>query len=185
MLKKAILKIIMILLLTVALHHSSQSQDRKYLIINGKVMTELSGADFSTVQIVKNNQKGVTSQIPVNGRFRLELEYNTEYQLIFNRNGNQPKTIVVNTEIPEKKVNSASNLPHFLMAVKLFASNQDPENLYSGNQVQHISYSPQKDCFTRVPTMLDIEYVEKGNSSQNLRIQSQENKAKLQEYQVF
>ena len=185
MIKKALLKIVMILLLTVSLHHSSQSQDRKYFIINGKVMSELNCVDFSTVQIIKNSQKGVTSQIPVNGRFRLELEYNTEYQLIFNKNGNQSKTIVVNTEIPEKIVNSTSNLPHFLMAVKLFSGHQNPENLYSGNQVQHISYSPQKDCFTRVPTMLDIEYVEKGNSTQNPVIQSQENKAKLQEYQVF
>jgi hypothetical protein len=30
--------------------------------------------------------------------------------------------------------------------------------------------------------MFDIEYVEKGNSNQNPKIQSQENKAKLQEY---
>jgi len=180
MIKKAPLKIVLILLLSVVLHLSSQSQIRKYFIITGKIMSELIDRDNSSVEIIKNSQKGVSFQIPLHGRFRLELEYNTEYQLIFNKKGNQSKTIVVNTEIPEKSINSSSNFPHFLMAVNLFAGKPD-----SGNQVQHISYSIQNDCFARVPTMLDVEYVEKGISYQNLKIQSQENKAKLQEYQVF
>jgi hypothetical protein len=185
MIKKVQLKVVIILLLNVALHLSTQSQTRKYLIINGKIMPELNDSDNSSVQIIKNNQKAVLAPIPENGKFRLELEYNTEYQLIFNKKGNQSKTIIVNTEIPEKAVNSPSNFPHFLMAVKLFVDNQNPENLYSKNQIQHISYSPQNDCFIRVPTMLDIEYVEKGNSNQNSKIESQENKTKLQEYKVF
>lgn len=185
MIKKGQLKIIMIFLLSIVLHFSSQSQSRKYFIINGKIMSETNGNDCSSVQIIKNRQKAVSYQIPEIGRFRLELEYNAEYQLIFNKKGNQPKTIIVNTDIPEKAINRPSNFPHFLMAVKLLGETQDPNNLYSENQVQHISYSPQKDCFTRVPTMLDVEYVEKGKSIQNPRIQSQENKVKLQEYQVF
>jgi len=185
MINKGQLKIVIIFILSVALHLSSQSQNRKYLIINGKIMPELNGSDNGSVQIIKNNQQAVSAQIPVHGRFRLELEYNTEYQLIFSKKGNQPKTIIVNTEIPKKAINNSSNFPHFLMAVKLFVDNQDPGNLYSGNQIQHISYSPQNDCFARVLTMLDVEYVEKSNSNQNPRIQSQENKVKLQEYQVF
>jgi len=180
MIKKAQLKIVTIVLLSVIFHLSSQSQNRKYFIISGKVVSEWNDNDNSSVQIIRNNQKGVSFQIPGHNRFRLELEYNTEYRLIFNKKGNQSKTIVVNTEIPEKAINSSSNFPHFLMAVNLFAGNPD-----SGNQVQHISYSLQNDCFARVPTMLDVEYVEKGISHQNPKIQSQENKAKLQEYQVF
>lgn len=183
MIKKGQLKIIMIFLLSVVLHFSSQSQNRKYFIINGKIMSETNGNDNSSIQIIKNRQKAVTYQITEIGRFRLELEYNAEYQLIFNKNGNQPKTIIVNTEIPEKAINRTSNFPHFLMAVKFFADNQYPKNLYSENQVQHISYSPQKDCFERIPILINVEYVEKSNS--NPRIQSQENKVKLQEYQVF
>ena len=167
MIKKAQIKIIMILLLSVALHLSSQSQTRKYFIINGKVMSELNDNNYSSVQIIKNSQNAISAQIPEDGRFRLELEYNAEYKLIFNKKGNQSKTIVVNTKIPEKAVNSSSNFSHFLMAVKLFADNQNPENLNSGNHVQYISYSPQKDCFTRVPTILDVEYGEKANSNQN------------------
>lgn len=185
MINKGQLKIVIIFILSVALHFSSQSQNRKYFIINGKILSQSNDSVNSSVQIIKNNQQAVSAQIPEHGRFRLELEYNAEYQLIFDKKGNQSKTIIVNTEIPEKAINNSSNFPHFLMAVKLFVDNQDPENLYSGNQIQHICYSPQNDCFARVLTMLDVEYVEKNNSTQNPRIQSQENKVKLQEYQIF
>jgi hypothetical protein len=185
MIKKAQLKIVMIMFLSIVLHLSSQSQPRKYFIINGNVISELNNSDNSSVQIIKNNQKSVTSQIPENGRFRLELEYNAEYQLIFNKKGNQSKAIIVNTEIPEKAINNPTNFPHFLMAVKLLAESQDSINQYSKKQIQHICYSTQKDCFTTLPAMLNIEYVEKGNSDQNSKIQSQENKAKLKENQIF
>lgn len=179
MIKKAQLKIVMIMLLSVALHLSSQSQTRKYFIINGKVISELNKADNSSVQIIKNNQKSVSSQISGNGLFRLELEYNAEYKLIFNKKGNQSKAIIVNTEIPEEVTNNQTNLPHFLMTVKLLAESQDSENKYSGNQIQHICYSPQDDCFTTLSSILNVEYVEKDNSNQNQKMQSQEYKAKL------
>ena len=143
-------------------------------------ISELNDNDNSSVDVIKNNKKGVSFQIPEHGRFRLELEYNTEYQLIFYKKGNQSKTIIINTEIPEKEINSSSNIPHFLMAVNLFAGKSDEEN-----HVQHICYSPQNNCFKRVPTILDVEYVEKGISGHDSNIQSRENKAKLQEYKVF
>ncbi len=180
MIKKAQLKIVMILLLSVVLHLSSQSQNRKYFIISGKIMSELNDMGNSSVEIIKNNQKGVSLQISKLGRFRLELEYNTKYQLTFNKKGTQQKTIVVNTEVPEKAINRPSNFPHFLMAVQLFSGNADMVN-----QIQHISYSSQNDCFTRVPTLFDLEYVDKSISIQNPNIQSQENKVKLQAYHVF
>jgi len=179
MIKKTQLKITLILLFSVAIHFSSQSQNRKYFIINGNVVSELNSTDYSSVQIIKNNLKSVSSQIPEDGRFRLELEYNAEYKLIFNKKGNQSKAIIVNTEIPEKAMSNTSNFPHFLMSVKLLVESQDSVNQYSKSQIQHICYSPKKDCFTTLSPLTNIEYVEKGNSDQNQQIQSQEYKAKL------
>jgi hypothetical protein len=179
MIKKAQLKIVMIMLLSVALNLSSQSQTRKYFIINGKVISELNSSGNSSVQIIKNNQKSISSQIPGNGMFRLELEYNAEYQLVFTKKGNQSKAIIVNTEIPENAIKNSTNFPHFLMTIKLLDESQDSEKKYSGNQIQHICYSQQNDCFTTLSPIFNVEYVEKGNSDQNQKMQSQEYKAKL------
>lgn len=185
MIKKGQLKIVVIIVLSVVLHLSSQSQNRKYFIITGKILCESQWIDHCAVQIIKTNKSAVSSSIPNHGRFRLELEYNTEYQLIFNRKGYLPKTIVVNTEIPQEEMSNPENFPHFLMGVKLFKDSQDTENLSSGLPLQQISYSSQQKCFARVPTMLDIQYVEKGNSTQHQDTQAITNKSKMQVYQIF
>ena len=181
------LKIVAILLLICALQLSAQSQSRQYFIINGKIITEsdANGLSSSAVQIIKNNQKAVCFNIPEKDVFRLELEYNTEYQLIFTKEGNQKKTIIVNTEVPENLIASASNFPHFLMAVKLLTDNKDQANFYSENQIQYISYSSASHCFTKIPTVFEANYVEKEKFYRNPEIQIQENEAKLQEYKMF
>jgi len=70
------------------------------------------------------------------------------------------------------------------MAVRLFKDNQDAANLYSEKEIQKISYSPQQDSFASVPTIYDVEYVERG-TNQNQQIHTLVDKAKVENYQVF
>ena len=185
--KTAQFKIAIIFLLSVILQVSAQSQNRKYFVISGIITTESNNneADKSSVQIIKNNDHAVSFQIPDDNRFRLELEYNTEYKLIFTKNGNQSKTIVVNTDIPGKSIASASNYTHFLMAVNLLTDKKVQGNIYPENQVQYVSYSSQSHCFARTSSTIDVNYVEKEKSFKNSEIQTQEEDVKLQAYQTF
>lgn len=185
MAKKGQLTIILFFFLNAVLHFPSYSQDHKYFIITGKIISVSDNSLNGSVELIKKNKPALISEIPGHGRFRFELEYNAEYQLTFNKEGHQPKTITINTEIPQEVMHRSSNFPHFLMAVKLFKDSQDAANLYPGNQKQQITYSPQQDCFARVPTLFDLEYAEKGNPKPNKAIQTQVNKTKMQVYQVF
>lgn len=185
MIKKSRTKIAMIFFLSVVLNFPSISQTPKYFIISGKILSELASNESSSIKITKNNKKSVFSKIPEHGRFRLELEYHTEYELTFNKKGYLSKTIVINTEIPEKTINSSSNLPHFFMAVQLFSISEDSEYPDYATHIQRISYSIQKECFTRQAKAPEVEYVEKGKSHPDSGIQSHENKIKMQEYQLF
>ena len=180
------LKIVAILFICV-LQLSAKSQSHQYFVINGKIIPELNASELgkSAVQIIKNDQKAVYFQIPENNSFRLELEYNAEYQLIFTKPGNQQKTIIVNTEIPENTFAKTSNFPHFLMAVKLLSDNKDQANFYSENQNQYISYSSASHCFAKIPTVFESNYVEKEKFYRNSEIQTQENEVRLQSYQMF
>jgi len=183
--KKGLFKFILILLFSLVLNFYAQSQNHKYFIITGKIISESEFVDSGSIQITKNDHSTVISEIPKHGRFRLELNYNTEYRLTFKEKGFLLKTILVNTGIPNKAIETQDNFPHFLMAVRLFKDNQDAANMYSEKEIQQISYSPQKDCFTRVPTIYDVEYVERGNSNQNQQVHTQVNKAKEENYQIF
>lgn len=181
---KGCFKIMLVFLFGLILHVSAYSQIHKYFIITGKIISKSEFVENSSVQIIKNNKR-IESQIPEHGRFRLELDYNAEYELIFNKKGSRTKTIMVNTEIPQEVMTRPDNFPHFLMAVKLNDVNPDAVNPYFEDQIFQINYSTEKNCFSRVSSVSDDKYVETVKSNQNQALRSQENKSKMLTYQVF
>lgn len=178
--KKDLLKFVFIFLFSSLLNLPSHSQTHKYFVLTGKILTDSDGLKNASIQVIKNKKQTISTPIPDHGRFRLELEYNADYQLVFNSEGYLSKTIAVNTGIPPEIIQRTDNFPHFLMAVKLSKENQE---LYG--QMQKICYSPEKDCFARVPGIYDIEYVAKDYAASKSGSYSQMNKSKMQIYQVF
>jgi len=178
-----IIKLIILFLTVTQL--SVSAQNPKYFIISGKVLSETETSDNITVQIIKNNKPAIVSQIPVHRRFRLELDYNTEYQLTFTQNDHISKTIVVNTEIPSEIMQREHNLSHFLMAVKLEKSTCEAENIINLNSIQHITYSPENEIFTRLPTIFDLEYVEQNSITARQTMKLNDSKSKSQNYHIF
>ena len=170
MLPKGNFKIILILLLCLVINLSSQSQNCRYFIIKGEIISETDPIVNGSVQIIKNDSLSNNFQITERGRIRLELDYNAKYRLIFTQKGFLPKSVLVNTAVPLEALSHTSNYPPFLMALRLFKDNQDAANLYVGKMIQQISYSCQQDCFARVPTLLDMQYVENIETNQNLQI---------------
>lgn len=170
MVHKGHFKIILVFLFSLVITFSSQSQNRKYFNIIGKITSESYPIENCSVQIIKNDKSSINFQLPKQGGFRLELDYNAKYRLIFTQKGFSPKSVLVNTAFPQEALSRTSNYPTFLMNVRLFKDNQDLANLYEIKVIQQISYSSQQDCFARIPTMFDIEYAEEGNSTQNRSI---------------
>ena len=175
----------LIFLLCLMLNFSLSAQTHKYFIITGQIVSDSEVIQDGAVHIMKNNKPAIISMVPENGHFRLELDYNCDYLLTFTEKGFLSKTIHVNTEIPQELKKLESNYPHFLMSVSLFKDNQDAKNLYTGNILQQINYSPQENNFIRVSTIFDQEFVEKVNLGQNQSVQIQENKSKLNANHLF
>jgi len=184
--KKKGFRIIKLLIIFVGVMQlSTLAKSPKYFIITGKILSEIELAENITVRIIKNNQPANVSQIPSSGRFRLELDYNAEYQLTFMQNEHVAKTIVVNTEIPDDVFLRDNNFPHFLMVVKLEKATREAISLATENSIQHITYSPQNDNFARVPTIFDVEYVEQNDLANRQTIRISDSKSKIQTYQIF
>lgn len=183
--KKDHFKTLIVFALSITLHLSAFSQNHQYFIITGKIIPESGLSEVSSVQIIKNNLSPVVSEIPVHGRFRLELDFNAEYKLTFNRKGHLPKVIQINTQVPQEVMLRSTTLPRFLMAVKLYQDDPETVNLASGNQVQQISYSPENDCFAKEKTVYDVEYVDRISSTSNQTTHYHDNKSRMQVYQIF
>jgi hypothetical protein len=184
MMKNIHSKITLVFLLCFTLNLITNAQVHKYFIITGKVISDSQWIESGTIQIVKNDLQSVKVQIPKHGRFRLELDYNKDFKLIFSKKGCLSKTVHVNTEIPEEVVNQKSNLSHFLMAVEL---SKDTEEAYlmPEDQIQQIKYSPELNNFKRMSTILDQQFVENGKIIQNQPFQVQESKSKMQIHHIF
>jgi hypothetical protein len=164
----------------------STAQNHNYFIISGNIISGPDQIKEGEILILKKDKlEPLVSQIEPNGRFRLELEYNSEYKLTFRNNDYMPKTVVVNTEIPHQYCIDPTPQFRFLMTVKLFRSAEEIDNLYSGNQSQRIAYSEQTKNFSRVATIYDLEYVEKEMPSQNQINQARRLKPNVEKYQIF
>lgn len=163
MIKKNHLKIFLFLIFNSVLILSAQSQNRKYFIITGKIISECESSGNAFIQIKKQDKDSLVFPIQLNGKFRLELDYNSNYKITFTQAGLLSKTILVNTSIPQEVLMRAENFSHFVMGVRLFKDNLNPENSNSENQVQQIAYSPVIDEFYRIQTQSDILFVEKEN----------------------
>ncbi len=177
---KGILKFVVFLLICTIFHLSSTSQNRKYFVINGKVTAQSVIVENGTIQIVKNNKQTYDTQIQDHGRFRLELEYNSKYVLVFKQKDHQTKTIEVNTELPTEVFIRPENFPNFQMAINLFEG-KDAEN----QNIYHVSYSANNQCFAKVPSEFDVEIIENDEPNLTQNIQKKENKSKLPHYHIF
>lgn len=186
MIQKGTYKIhLVFLILWSLLTLSSQAQNHKYLVINGIVVSEKNSQDSCSILITKNNIKTIKAPIASHGRFRLELDYNSEYTLIFIKKGNFSKTVVVKTKVPGKVIAENENFQHFMMAVKLNPETVNPENKFPENQVQYISYFPQTNSFGKVPGINEIDHSDKARSTASAVVTLQVSKTRLQAYQIF
>jgi hypothetical protein len=186
MVKRDHIKFFLALFFIVVSFSSAHSQNRKYFIITGKLISNCDSIEGGSVTISKNNQKALQSVITSNGRFRLELDYNADYTLTFNQKGFLAKSVIVNTCVPDDVLSRPTNFPRFLMAVKLYTDVQDPKNLFPGAEKQQIVYNPVGDEFMRKPTIYDNhQYVEKGNLDNSTADQELENKMRMLGYKVF
>lgn len=179
------IQILTIIIFVSVLHFSGLAQTPKYFIITGKI---LSGSEFlrnSSVQIIKNNKPAIVSRISSNGRFRLELDYNAEYQLTFMQNGHSEKTIVVNTEIPSEVFQRENNFPHFLMAVMLDKTCYETDQTHIESPALQINYSSLNDNFVRVSNIFDVEYAQGSNLINKKSGPSSDSKSRPQNYHIF
>lgn len=182
---KGFKQIQLLILMVSILQFSTLAQSPKYFIITGKIISESENSDKVSVEVVKTGKASFVSHIETKERFRLELGYNAEYQLVFKLRNHIAKTIVVNTCIPNEVLQANNNFPHFLMAVRLEKKFDETEVINSEEPAQHIMYSPQTNNFTRVPTNFDVEYAEGNLTNDKQPIGLDDSKSKNQGYKIF
>ncbi len=117
------------------------------LTVEGAVTVEQGSVDGAVIQMYRNGQRLDDYGIGSNGQYRVELNYNNEFFLIFTRKDNFPQKIVVDTHVPLRILQADPIFPPFPVNVKLFTEISGIDKTFSENTVIKIYYSEKVDNF--------------------------------------
>jgi hypothetical protein len=142
---KGLYLILLILFFTIFLEAHAQRSNG--LTVEGVVTVEQGSVEGAVIEMYRNGQRLNDYGIGSNGRYRLELNYNNEFVLVFARRDNFPQKIVIDTNVSREVLQSDPLFPPFPVNIKLFTEIEGIDRTFSENTVMKIYYSDRVDNF--------------------------------------
>jgi len=125
----------------------SKAQRSNGLAVEGKVSTEQGSVDGAIIQMYQDGRRLDNYGIGADGRYKLELNYNHKFELIFEREDNFSQKIVVITDVPKTVLQSDPKFPPFPVNVNLFTEVPGIDRSFAQKTVLKIYYNPNVDNF--------------------------------------
>ncbi len=145
--KKLYLKILFAGFIILGLTLPVNAQRSNGLTVEGTVSVEEGSVEGAIIQMFRDGRRLDNYGIGANGRYRVELNYNHEWTLIFARSGNFPQKIVIDTKVSREVLQSDPLFPPFPVDIKLFTEISGIDRTFSENTVLKIYYSDRVDNF--------------------------------------
>ena len=117
------------------------------LAVEGKVSVQQGVVEGAIIRMFQDGKRLDNYGIGPDGRYKVELNYNHDYELIFTLQGNFPQKIVVNTDVPRSVLSSDPSFPPFPVDINLFTEIEGIDRSFSENTVLKIFYSQNVDNF--------------------------------------
>jgi len=133
--------------LFVCLDHGSYGQRSNGLTVEGTVSVEEGSVEGAVIQMYRDGKRLDNYGIGSDGKYKVELNYNHEFILIYTREGNFSQKIVVNTNVPRQVLMSDPLFPPFPVNINLFTEIPGIDRTFSENTVLKIYYSEKVDNF--------------------------------------
>ncbi len=98
----------------------SQAQRSNGLAVEGKISVFEGSAEGAIIQMYQDGRRLDNYGVGADGRYKVELNYNHKFELIFERDGNFSQKIVVETAVPNTVLQSDPKFPPFPIDINLF-----------------------------------------------------------------
>jgi tetratricopeptide (TPR) repeat protein len=141
------IKILLTGILFTFLASTSIAQRSNGLTVQGTLTVEEGSVEGAFIQMYRDGRRLDNYGIGSNGRYKVELNYNHEFTLIFARENNFSQKIVVNTNVPRSVLQSDPLFPPFTVDINLFTEIPGIDKTFSENTVLKIYYSTDVDNF--------------------------------------
>ena len=141
------LKLIVTLIFITVFITFSNAQRSNGLAVEGKVSVEEGSVEGAVIQMYQDGRRLDDYGIGRDGQYKVELNYNHKFELIFYLRNNFSQKIVVETQVPQGVLQSDPKFPPFPVNINLFTEIEGIDNSFSKNTVLKIYYSEQVDNF--------------------------------------
>ncbi|WP_346860518.1 hypothetical protein [uncultured Draconibacterium sp.] len=117
------------------------------LAVEGHIAVEEGSAEGAIIQMYEDGRRLDNYGVGGDGKYKVELNWNHKFELIFQREGNFQQKIVVETAVPKAVLVTDPKFPPFPVDINLFTEIPGVDNSFSENTVLKIFYSPSVDNF--------------------------------------
>ena len=145
--KKICLKILFVFILLNSVFLQVSAQRSNGLAVEGTVTVQEGVVDGAIIQMYRDGRRLDNYGIGLDGTYKVELNYNHEFVLIFSCPGNFPQKIVVDTKVPRQVLQANPVFPPFPVNIRLFTEIPGIERTFSENTVMKLYYSERVDNF--------------------------------------
>ena len=98
----------------------SQAQRSNGLAVEGKISVHEGSAEGAIIQMYEDGRRLDNYGVGADGKYKVELNYNHKFELIFERENNFSQKIVIETAVPNSVLQSDPRFPPFPININLF-----------------------------------------------------------------
>jgi hypothetical protein len=138
---------IFLIFLFVFSSHAAFGQRSNGIAVEGRIAVEDGTAEAAIIQMYQDGKRLDNYGVDGDGRYKVELNYNHKYELIFQCEGYFQQKIVVDADVPKSILDSDPKFPPFPVDINLFAEIPGIDKSFSENTVLKIFYSSSVDNF--------------------------------------
>ncbi len=119
------------------------------LAVEGKISVEDGSPEGAIIQMHRDGLRLDNYGVGADGHYKVELEYNHKYELVFEHAGHFSQKIAVETAVPKNVLDTDPRFPPFPIDITLFTEIPGIDASFSENNILKIFYSPSVDNFVK------------------------------------
>ncbi|NQU51051.1 MAG: hypothetical protein HQ522_00785, partial [Bacteroidetes bacterium] len=117
------------------------------LAVEGKISVQEGSVEGAIIQMYQDGRRLDNYGISADGRYKVELNYNHKFELIFELENNFSQKIAIDTEVPKNVLQSDPKFPPFPGNINLFTEVPGVDKTFSQKTILKIYYSENVDNF--------------------------------------
>ncbi|MBT7396550.1 MAG: hypothetical protein HN778_17110, partial [Prolixibacteraceae bacterium] len=141
------LKIATLILMLCSIAFGAIAQRSNGITIEGKINVQEGSVSGAVIQMFQDGRRLDNYGVGADGRYKVELNYNHKFELIFTLNGNFSQKIAIVTEVRPNVLWANPIFPPVPIDINLFTEIQGIDKSFSENTVLKIYYNDNVDNF--------------------------------------